>query len=79
MGNSKSKKSISTPIEVGQTWTDPIVAEVRRAREEVTREWKRDPELFYKKAFQHAKELGLKVAKLKPGFLRNSKNRKENG
>lgn len=45
---------------------DPVVAEVRRAREEVWKEYRRDPKAFRADSERMRKELGLRRSKLKP-------------
>jgi hypothetical protein len=45
---------------------DPILREVRSAREELAREIELNPEAVHRRALQHAKELGFKISKLKP-------------
>ncbi len=58
----------NTKIKVGESleFTDPIVAEVRKARLDLAREIEKDPEAVHQRALRHMKEYGFRSAKLKP-------------
>lgn len=57
---------------------DKVVAEIRRAREEVWKDYQRDPTAFKAHSEQIRKELHLKRSKLRPvaGTLREILERK---
>ncbi len=45
---------------------DPILAEVRRAREQLQKELEANPEEVHQRALRHIKEFGFTMAKRKP-------------
>ena len=56
-------------------YKDPVVAEVRKAREAAWKEYKRDPVAFRKENAEMQKRLGLKTATLRPAKISAQKLR----
>ena len=49
-----------------KTWTDPIVDEVRRVREQLETEYQKDPQGFFEHARNTARKAGIVYSKAKP-------------
>lgn len=60
---------------VNETWSDPILDEIHRVREEMAKEMAKDRRAFLDKMHEEALTAGVKFANLKPLLFPSTKRK----